>query len=106
MNTSGLSPWLLSPNGSGEKQSTCDIGSGNPEDGELQVPGTEDITREVPRQIHPVEVPRIGSVVGGAPSHQHLPEKEQSRESKILDRRPLASRRNPWNHLGVGMARL
>ena len=95
----GLSASALCPPASGARRSPpADIGGGDPEDRQLQMPGAQDVAREDRGDVDAVKAPRVGPVVGGGPAHQCLREEEERDDHEVLDRGPLARR---WSRRGA-----
>src|SRR5208283_1422719 len=78
------------PQGAGQKQTTAYVGACNPEKGQLQMPGAQNITRKYLIEIDSVKAPRFGPEVRGGPAHQDLGQEKKRHHEEILDGRFLA----------------
>ena len=82
----GLPLWLPAPERACEKKPARDVGGCDPEDRKLQMPGPQQVGRKDRSQIEAVKRARLGPVVGGCPSHEHLGEKEKPHHHKVFYR--------------------
>jgi hypothetical protein len=99
-----LASWLSLAESRCQEQSARYVGSGDPENGQLQVPGAGNLTWQDLRKVDPVKTSRIGSVVRDGSPDQYLTQKEQSHKYKVFEGCPLRFRGRPRNELGVNVS--
>jgi len=70
VNAQRMSTRFLLAQGRGQQQAAGYIGGGNPENGQLKMPGSQNVARQVLGQVDAVETSGIGPIVGqGATDH-------------------------------------
>ncbi len=75
---------FLHADGLGKEQTSRHIAGGDPEDGQLQMPGPQNIAGQDRRKIKAVEGAGIGPVMADSPAHQNLQQKKQGTTTKNL----------------------
>ena len=102
----GLSLWLLAPERACEKEPARDISGRDPEDRKLQMPRPQQVGRKDRGQIEAVKRARLGPVVGGCSSHEHLSEKKEPHHDEVFYRCLLPLGGTTRDHKRVNMLRL
>ena len=85
----------------GQQQPTGDIGRGDPEEGQLEMPGTQNIARQVLRQIDTVKITGFRAVVCQRAADHDLGKKQQRNNKTILNERFLAVGDSSRQHVGM-----
>ena len=84
-----------------EEETARHPGGGDPEDGELEVEGPQQVVGEEPREVETVEGSRLDAIVGESAPGQGL-EQEQERDDAEVERgRPLARGQGPARESAV-----
>ena len=87
----GLSP----PHQRGKEEAAGHPGRGDPEDGQLQMPGARQIVGQVPGQVEAVEAAGLHPVMGQHAAQGRLPQEEQGDHCKVQGQGLLAGREGP-----------
>ncbi len=82
-----------------QKEATRDIGRGDPEKRQLQMPGAQDVAGQKLGQVEPVKTSRFRLVMRQGPANQYLGQKEQRHDQKILDGGFLSGGSLPGQHM-------
>ena len=89
-------PWRLrAAHERREEEPARDPCGGDPEDGELEMPGPEKVVRQPPSEIEAVECSRLHAVVRERPAGEGLEEEEHRHDREEEPRGPLARRELP-----------
>ena len=96
VHTSFLARRVAPAQGGRQKQRARHISRGNPEQGQLQMPGAQQIAGQPQRQVDAVKVARVGPVMRYSAAHEGLSQKKQSHDDKIFQGGPLR-----WGHAGT-----
>ena len=92
MDKRALSLRIAAAERGGDEQRAGHVGSRDPEDHRLQVPGAEQVAREHSRQVEAIEVAGLGTIVRDRAADQHLREEEQAGDHHELHRGGLGRR--------------
>ena len=98
MDGAALPGRLAAAQHAGDEQRTADIGGRDPQDGELQMPGAQQVARQERGQIDAVEVAGLGAVMRDAAADERLAEEQQGGDGHEFERGSLgfaSSRRRP-----------
>ena len=79
----------------GQEEAARHPGGGDPEDGELQVKGSQQVVGEEPREVEAVEGARLDAVVGEGAPGEGLEQEEERDDAEVEARRLLARRQGP-----------
>ena len=85
----------------GEEEAARHPGGGDPEDGELEVEGPQQVVGEDPREVDAVEGARLDAVVGEGAPGERLEQEEQRDDAEVEAHRLLARREGPAGERAV-----
>ncbi len=78
-----------------EEEAAGHPGGGDPEDGELEVEGSQEVVGKKVRQVDPVERPRLDTIVGERAPGERLEQEQQRDDAEVEADRLLAGRQGP-----------
>ena len=74
-----------------EEEAARHPGGGDPEDGELEVPGAQQVVGEAAREVEAVEGARLDAVVGEGAAGEGLEQEQQRDDGEVDARSPSGS---------------
>src|SRR5262249_34547427 len=99
-----LALWIAATDRWRQQQASADVGCCNPKDGELHVPGSQQIAGKKIRDMQSVEALRVGSIMRGCAANKCLRKEQQNNNHKVFQSCSLAIRHESGQHLRMDVA--